>query len=132
MSFPQTQFFFILNFTLKNAFLSSVGHSNPEQKYTYKVLDTFKELEKYDVTIRRSGCTALDLAYCAAGRLDGFWGHGLNLWDRLAGLYKAPKYHYKFDLPNLIDHEIPEYLWLFSGCHIPSAFVLENESHPGF
>ena len=75
--------------TLKNAFLSSVGHSNPEQKYTYKVLDTFKELEKYDVTIRRSGCTALDLAYCAAGRLDGFWGHGLKLWDRLAGLYIA-------------------------------------------
>ena len=75
--------------TLKNAFLSSVGHSNSEQKYTYKVLDTFKELGKYDVTIRRSGCTALDLAYCAAGRLDGFWGHGLNLWDRLAGLYIA-------------------------------------------
>ena len=75
--------------TLKNAFLSSVGHSDPEQKYTYKVLETFKELGKYDVTIRRSGCTALDLAYCAAGRLDGFWGHGLNLWDRLAGLYIA-------------------------------------------
>ena len=53
------------------------------------MLDTFKELEKYDVTIRRSGCTALDLAYCAAGSLDGFWGHGLNLWDRLAGLYIA-------------------------------------------
>ena len=77
------------NSTLKNAFLSSVGHSNSEQNYNYKVLDTFKELQKYDVTIRRSGCTALDLAYCAAGRLDGFWGHGLNIWDRLGGLFIA-------------------------------------------
>ena len=31
--------------------------------------------------IRRGGSAALDLAYVAAGRLDGFWEMGLNQWD---------------------------------------------------
>jgi myo-inositol-1(or 4)-monophosphatase len=37
------------------------------------------------VNIRRAGCAALDLAYVAAGRLDGFWERGLNSWDIAAG-----------------------------------------------
>ncbi len=36
--------------------------------------------------IRRSGSAALDLAYVAAGRLDGFWEFGLNSWDIAAGI----------------------------------------------
>ena len=35
--------------------------------------------------IRRSGSAALDLAYVAAGRLDGCWESGLNIWDLAAG-----------------------------------------------
>ncbi len=35
--------------------------------------------------VRRPGAAALDLAYVAAGRLDGFWEIGLNLWDIAAG-----------------------------------------------
>lgn len=35
--------------------------------------------------IRRIGCAAIDLAYVAAGKLDGFWEHGLNPWDTAAG-----------------------------------------------
>jgi myo-inositol-1(or 4)-monophosphatase len=35
--------------------------------------------------IRRGGSAALDLAWVAAGRLDGFWEHGLNPWDSAAG-----------------------------------------------
>ena len=34
---------------------------------------------------RRAGAAALDLAYVAAGRLDGFWEVGLNIWDIAAG-----------------------------------------------
>jgi myo-inositol-1(or 4)-monophosphatase len=34
---------------------------------------------------RNSGSAALDLAYVAAGRLDGFWDKGLNTWDIAAG-----------------------------------------------
>lgn len=35
--------------------------------------------------VRRPGSAALDLAYVAAGRLDGFWEIGLNAWDTAAG-----------------------------------------------
>ncbi len=35
--------------------------------------------------IRRSGSAALDLAYVAAGRFDGFFEIGLNVWDMAAG-----------------------------------------------
>ncbi len=35
--------------------------------------------------VRRAGSAALDLAYVAAGRLDGFWEYGLNVWDMAAG-----------------------------------------------
>ena len=36
--------------------------------------------------IRRLGSVALDLAFVAAGRVDGFWEEGLNAWDIAAGL----------------------------------------------
>ena len=36
--------------------------------------------------VRRSGSAALDLAYVAAGRYDGFWDRRLNIWDISAGL----------------------------------------------
>jgi myo-inositol-1(or 4)-monophosphatase len=36
--------------------------------------------------VRRFGSAALDLAYVAAGRLDGFWEYGLSPWDIAAGM----------------------------------------------
>ena len=36
--------------------------------------------------VRRNGAAALDLAWVAAGRLDGFWEKGLSLWDIAAGV----------------------------------------------
>lgn len=36
--------------------------------------------------VRRWGSAALDLAYVAAGRYDGFWERGLNAWDVAAGI----------------------------------------------
>jgi myo-inositol-1(or 4)-monophosphatase len=36
--------------------------------------------------VRRAGSAALDLAYVAAGRLDGFWEFNLNPWDTSAGI----------------------------------------------
>ena len=38
-----------------------------------------------DLNMRYSGCAALDLAYVAAGRLDGFFHNKINLWDIAAG-----------------------------------------------
>lgn len=36
--------------------------------------------------VRRDGSAALDLAYVAAGRFDGFWEFGLKPWDTAAGI----------------------------------------------
>ncbi|MEP6635340.1 MAG: inositol monophosphatase family protein [Acidobacteriota bacterium] len=36
--------------------------------------------------VRRDGSAALDLAYIACGRFDGFWEDGLNAWDVAAGV----------------------------------------------
>ena len=39
-----------------------------------------------DLPFRKSGCAALDMAYVAAGRFDGYFQHDLNLWDIAAGI----------------------------------------------
>ena len=38
-----------------------------------------------DLNLRYTGCAALDLAYVAAGRFDGFFHNSINLWDIAAG-----------------------------------------------
>ena len=49
-------------------------------------LCTFKQLFFKTAGIRRAGSAALDLAYLAAGRLDGFWEYSLKPWDMAAGV----------------------------------------------
>jgi myo-inositol-1(or 4)-monophosphatase len=44
-----------------------------------------KALTELAAGIRRPGAAALDLAYVAAGRVDGFWEMGLHPWDTAAG-----------------------------------------------
>ena len=39
-----------------------------------------------DLPFRKSGSAALDMAYVAAGRYDGYFQHNLNLWDIAAGI----------------------------------------------
>ena len=91
---------------LTDALLSCSSRSTPEQNYKYNLLGTFMELYKNEITIRRTGCSALDLAYIGAGWLDGFWGNGLKPWDVAAGIviaeeagallsdfHGSPKYH---------------------------------------
>src|SRR5258708_35189081 len=48
-------------------------------------LAMFRELTARTAGIRRAGAAALDIAYVAAGRLDGFWEMGLSPWDMAAG-----------------------------------------------
>jgi myo-inositol-1(or 4)-monophosphatase len=45
----------------------------------------FKSITEHTAGIRRPGAATLDLAYVAAGRLDGFWEIGLSPWDMAAG-----------------------------------------------
>lgn len=49
-------------------------------------LKTFQALFSKCSGMRRCGSAALDLAYTAAGRLDGFWEAAINLWDIAAGV----------------------------------------------
>ncbi len=58
--------------------------------------DNFKEKDNfaqhltdfllYSRGVRRDGSAAIDMAYVACGRFDGFWEEGLNSWDVAAGV----------------------------------------------
>jgi len=41
---------------------------------------------KIELPNRKSGCAALDMAYVASGRYDGYFQHNLNIWDIAAGI----------------------------------------------
>ena len=45
-----------------------------------------KLMKETDLICRRSGSAALDLAYVASGRYDGYFQNNLNLWDIAAGI----------------------------------------------
>jgi len=60
-------------------------------KFTSKKREfIFKEYQKVSTEvrahIRKSGSAALDLAYVAAGRFDGYWQREINYWDIAAGI----------------------------------------------
>ena len=42
--------------------------------------------QELDLLYRKSGSVALDMAYVAAGRYDGYFQHNLNIWDIAAGI----------------------------------------------
>lgn len=64
-----------------------IGTGFPFRDHSH--LDTYLEMLKAMIRdtagIRRPGSAALDFAYLAAGRLDGFWELGLAQWDFAAG-----------------------------------------------
>lgn len=65
--------------------LLGTGFPFKQPEFLDLYLDTFKALFPKTAGIRRPGAAALDLAYVAAGRLDGFWEIGLKPWDMAAG-----------------------------------------------
>jgi myo-inositol-1(or 4)-monophosphatase len=117
-----------------NGALLGTGIPFRDQRYMDNYLQMLKALSKDAAGIRRAGSAALDLAYVAAGRLDGFWELGLMPWDMAAGilliteaggvvtdldgndgylktgnlLTANPKLH--IQMQNLIDPYIPEQL----------------------
>ncbi len=48
-------------------------------------IEVLNTLLKENVHVRRAGAAALDMAYVACGRFDGFWEFGLSPWDIAAG-----------------------------------------------
>lgn len=67
---------------------SLIGTGFPFREFDHvdAYLATFRELTQRTAGIRRPGSAALDLAYVACGRLDGFWEIGLKPWDMAAGV----------------------------------------------
>jgi len=48
-------------------------------------MEMLRDFMRMSAGVRRPGSAALDLAYLAAGRIDGFWELGLSKWDIAAG-----------------------------------------------
>ena len=71
--------------TLEHALLAT-GFANDVQADFGRPLELFGEFIRRSPTIRRLGSAAIDLAYVAAGRFDGFWEERLNPWDVAAGI----------------------------------------------
>ena len=69
---------------LKGALLGT-GIPYRDQRYIDAYLGMLKDFTRETAGIRRPGSAALDFAYVAAGRLDGFWELGLSVWDFAAG-----------------------------------------------
>jgi myo-inositol-1(or 4)-monophosphatase len=66
--------------------LLGTGFPFKQQQHLDTYLATFRALFPMTAGIRRAGAASLDLAYVAAGRLDGFWELGLSPWDIAAGI----------------------------------------------
>ena len=83
-------------------------------------LAMMREVTQRTAGIRRAGAAALDLAYVAAGRLDGFWEIGLSPWDMAAGALLV------LEAGGLVGDFQGESGWLESGriaCGNPKIFV---------
>ena len=65
--------------------LLGTGFPTREVEIIDVYLNLLRELMPQCAGVRRAGAAALDLAYVACGRLDGFWEYGLKLWDVSAG-----------------------------------------------
>ena len=64
---------------LATGFPSRKRHANPNIHF-------YQEFTLRSHGVRRAGSAALDLAYVACGRMDGFWEFKLNPWDTAAGI----------------------------------------------
>jgi myo-inositol-1(or 4)-monophosphatase len=65
--------------------LIATGFPFREFDHVDAYLAMFKDICQKTAGIRRPGAAALDLAYVACGRVDGFWEMGLAPWDMAAG-----------------------------------------------
>jgi len=71
--------------TVMSDALIATGFPFREFQHLDTYLAMFRDLMPKVAGIRRPGAAALDLAWVAAGRLDGFWEMGLAPWDMAGG-----------------------------------------------
>ena len=68
-----------------DAALLGTGFPFQDLQYLKPYLAIFENIFPHAADIRCAGSAVLDLAYVAAGRLDGFWEFSLKEWDMAAG-----------------------------------------------
>jgi myo-inositol-1(or 4)-monophosphatase len=65
--------------------LIATGFPYREDQDIEAYLKAFAQMTRQCAGLRRPGAASLDLAYVAAGRVDGFFEQGLKPWDMAAG-----------------------------------------------
>lgn len=65
--------------------LLATGFPTYDMSFLDRYLNIFREMIKSTAGQRRAGSAALDLAYVASGKVDGFWEFNLKPWDIAAG-----------------------------------------------
>ena len=71
---------------LKNSIIFTGGPRQNSKKKELSLAEYKNFSSIVETPIRKMGSAALDLAYVAAGRCDGFWQRNLNYWDIAAGI----------------------------------------------
>ncbi len=71
---------------LKDCMIFTGGPKNTNNNKDISIEEYKKFSAKVLTPIRKMGSAALDMAYVAAGRCDGFWQRNLNYWDIAAGI----------------------------------------------
>lgn len=69
---------------LKDSLLGT-GFYYARGKQLNREIEIFRRMNEVALGVRRPGAAALDLAYVACGRYDGFWERKLSAWDVAAG-----------------------------------------------
>ena len=70
---------------LSNSIIVTGGPKH-SSKNKDKIFSEYIKISKNVSNIRRFGSAALDMAYVACGRFDGYWQREINYWDIAAGI----------------------------------------------
>ncbi|PJB70363.1 MAG: inositol monophosphatase [Alphaproteobacteria bacterium CG_4_9_14_3_um_filter_47_13] len=71
--------------TTMDSAMFATGQPSREKGRQELFMREYEAVLTHSLGIRRFGAAALDLAYVAAGRFEGFWERGLKAWDMAAG-----------------------------------------------
>ena len=63
----------------------AIGNPTLDGQFSARYFKEVQNVSAIAPMVRRSGSAALDLAYVAAGRFDGYWERRINAWDVAAG-----------------------------------------------
>ena len=75
-----------INFSGSNSIIFTGGPRRDSREFEVSLKEYKKFSLAINTPIRKMGSAALDMAYVAAGRCDGFWQRNLNYWDIAAGI----------------------------------------------